>query len=115
MFGFDTIAKSVENIAKEWIETDGEKAEAKALMVKTLDPNGLMRRDISNKVSTAYMAYLAVTACLITAQAFNIGEPTQIVLAIDNLTTHFVGITAMFSAIVGASFGVNATNSMKGK
>jgi len=115
MFGFDSIAKSVEGIAKEWIETDGEKAEANALMIKTLDPNGLMRRDISNKVSTAYMFYLGVTACLIIAQAFDVGNATQVTLAIDNLTTHFVGITAMFSAIVGASFGVNGLNTAKGK
>ena len=32
--------KSIENIASEWIETDLESAEAKVLMVKTLDPNG---------------------------------------------------------------------------
>ena len=36
------IVKSVENLASEWIETDMETAEAKALMVKTLDPNGKM-------------------------------------------------------------------------
>ena len=35
--------KSIENIASEWIQTDMEKAEAKTLMLKTLDPNGMMR------------------------------------------------------------------------
>jgi len=106
--------KSIENIAKEWIDTPEEKAKASTLMLKTLDPNGLMRRDISNKVSTAYMVYLAVTAILIMFQAFNIGDAEQMKLALDNLTAHFVGITAMFSAIVGASFGVNGLNSSKG-
>lgn len=108
------ISNSVESIAKEWIDTDMEKAEAKSLFIKTLDPNGLMRRDISRKVSTAYMAYLAITSILIIAQAFGVGEAEQVKLAIDNLTEHFVGITAMFSAIVGASFGVNGVNSFKG-
>ena len=41
------ITKSIENIATEWIETDQEKAEAQAVMIKALDPNGKMRRDLS--------------------------------------------------------------------
>ncbi len=41
------VVSSVERIASEFIETDMESAEAKALMIKTLDPNGLMRRDLS--------------------------------------------------------------------
>ena len=114
MFGLgDGIAKSIESIAKEWIETDGEKAEAKALMVKTLDPNGIMRRGISQKVSWAYMIYLGVAAILILLQAFDIGNSAQMILALDNLTAHFVPITTMFSAIVGASFGVNGMNAHK--
>ena len=114
-FGLDTIVKSVEGIAKEFIETDMESAEAKALMVKTLDPNGLMRRGISQKVSVAYMSYLSVTAVLILCQAFGIGEESQIKMALENLTAHFLPITGMFSAIVGASFGVNGMNTSKGQ
>jgi len=108
------VTKSIETIATEWINTDMEKAEAKSLFIKTLDPMGKMRRDISNKVSTAYMMYLAVTAFLILLQAFEVGNPEQMKLALDNLTNHFVGITAMFSAIVSASFGVSVSNVMKG-
>ena len=44
------VVKSIENIASEWIETDMESAEAKVLMIKTLDANGKMRRDLSKDV-----------------------------------------------------------------
>jgi hypothetical protein len=49
------LVKSVENIASEWIETDMETAEAKSLMIKTLDPNGKMRRDLSRFACKAYL------------------------------------------------------------
>jgi hypothetical protein len=114
MFGFESIAKSVESVAKEWIETSGEKAEANALMVKTLDPNGLMRRDISSKISTMYIVYISVMMFLVIVQAFGI-EPENVSAAIANLTDLFVPITTMFTAIVGASFGVNGLNATKGK
>ena len=38
---------SIERIASEAIETDMESAEAKSLFIKTLDPNGMMRRELS--------------------------------------------------------------------
>ena len=114
LFG-ESVAKSVETIAKEWIDTDMEKAESKALMVKTLDPNGLMRRDISSKVSTLYIIYILITMFLLICQSFNIGNVAQIALAINSLTDLFLPITGMFTAIVGASFGVNGINSYKGK
>ncbi len=107
--------KSIENIAKEWIDTPGEKANAEALMIKTLDPNGLMRREISSNVTTAYMMYLYITMILVLLQSFGIGNDTEVNNAITNLTDLFIPITAMFSAIVGASFGVNGINSTKGK
>lgn len=106
---------SVEGIAKEWIETDKEKAEAKSLFVKTLDPNGLMRRDISRKVSSAYLVYLFITMGLVLLKAFHLGNTTDIGNAITDLTNLFVPITTMFTAIVGGSFGVNFTNTLKGK
>lgn len=107
--------KSIENIAKEWIDTPGEKASADALMIKTLDPNGLMRRDISQNVTTAYMIYLYTTMLLVLAQSFGIGNSEEVTQAIKNMADLFVPITAMFSAIVGASFGVNGINSSKGQ
>lgn len=113
-FGLDTVAKSIENIATEFIETDMESAEAKALMVKTLDPNGLMRRDISKKVSWAYIGYLGTTMFLTLALSFGVGDPSQVGLAISSLTELFVPITSMFTLIVGASFGVNGLNTAKG-
>lgn len=107
--------KSVENVAKEWIETDKEKAEAKSLFIKTLDPNGLMRRDISRKVSTAYQVYLFTTMALVLSLSFGLGDAKQLKFAIDSLTNLFVPITAMFTGIVSVSFGVNLSNTMKGK
>jgi len=104
--------KAIENIATEMIETDKESAEAKAIMVKTLDPNGIMRRDISSKVSTAYMIYLFVVMGLVVVQSFNLGDPHEVKDAIASITDLFVPITTMFTMIVGASFGVNATNSV---
>ena len=109
------IAKSVENIATEFIETDMETAEAKALMVKTLDPNGLMRRDISRKVSIMYMTYIYSTLILIVGQSFGIGDVEGARAATKSLTELFVPITSMFTVIVGASFGVNGLNANKGK
>jgi len=107
------VVSSIEKIATEFIETDMESAEAKALMVKTLDPNGIMRRDISMKVSTSYLVYLFVTMCLVLAQSFNIGEGEQVSKAIESLTELFIPITTMFTTIVGASFGVNWANVKK--
>lgn len=115
MLGFDNIAKSIENVAKEWIETGTEKAEASALMIKTLDPNGLMRRDISNTVRSLYKLYILVMMCLLIAYSFDLGNANQIEKAIEHIIDLFIPITAMFTTIVTASFGVNGLNSVKGK
>jgi hypothetical protein len=109
------IAKSVENIATEWIQTDKETAEAKAIWIKALDPNGKMRRDISNKVSTAYSVYLYTTMGLLLSSAYGVGDTEGTKLAISSLTELFVPITAMFTMIVGASFGTNISNNIKEK
>jgi len=114
IFGGDVV-KGISDIATEWIETDMESAEAKALMVKTLDPNGAMRRDISNKISNMYVGYVIITAVLVLAQSFSIGDPIQLNLAIKRLTDLFIPITTMFTAIVGASFGVNGLNAHNNK
>jgi hypothetical protein len=112
---------SVENIAKEWIDTDKEKAEAKAIMVKTLDPNGLMRRQISLTVSRLYSIYILLALVLLLLQAFDL-TPTIIkdgveYKAVDNaivtIKELFTPITTLFGAVVTASFGVNGINSYK--
>lgn len=109
------VVDTVGEIAKEWIDTDKESAEAKAIMVKTLDPNGQMRREISRKVSAMYMVYIYLTAVLVLGQSFGIGDSEGIKLAITSLTSLFLPITGMFSSIVLASFGVNGINANKGK
>ena len=74
-----------------------------------------MRRDISRKVSQMYMVYVYLTGVLVLCQSFGVGEPEQVKTAIKSLTDLFVPITTMFTAIVGASFGVNGMNAHKGK
>lgn len=103
--------QSVENVATEWIETDMEKAEAQALMVKTLDPNGLMRRRLSERVTDLYTVYILTTLGLIVAEACGL-EVSEVTGKITDL---FVPVTTMFTTIVAASFGVNGFNSYKGK
>jgi len=105
--------QSIENIAKEWIDTPEEKAQANALMIKTLDPNGLMRRQISSSVSTMYTIYIFIMIILVLMQSFGIGDMNGTKLAIKSMTDLFVPITASFTAIVSASFGVNVSNNMK--
>ena len=118
MFGFlgnlfgGGAVKSIENIASEWIETNKEKAEANALMVKTLDPNGLMRRDISTKISNMYVVYIGLVLVLVLMQSFGY-HTKEVTKAIDSLTNLFIPITTMFTAIVSASFGVNVSNNFK--
>lgn len=110
---FGSVVDTVGDVAKEWIQTDLESAEAKSLMLKVLDPNGKMRRDISNKVSNMYIGYISITAILVLAQSFSVGDAIAVEKAIVSLTDLFVPITTMFTAIVGASFGTNISNNIK--
>ena len=108
------VISSVERLASEFIETDMESAEAKALMVKTLDPNGLMRRKLSTFACWAYGFYLVTTVILIFIHSFaDVKMATQSMQAITAMTELFLPITGSWAAIVTASFGVNATNSFK--
>ena len=107
------IVKSVENIALEMIDTDKETEEAKAIMVKTLDPNGNMRRQISLTVSRLYTVYILLALVLLLMVSFNIGNQEGTKTALESIVELFVPITAMFSAIVSASFGVNISNNFK--
>ncbi len=114
------VLKSVENIASEWIETDMESAEAKALMVKTLDPNGLMRRKISTEVTKMYKVYLYTSLILLFIEFvcafFNLSVNTDsLSVASNKLVELFVPITTLFGAIVSASFGVNYANTKQNK
>ena len=106
---------AIERIASEAIETDKESAEAKALFVKTLDPNGAMRRQLSHFASVAYGFYLFATTTLIFCHSFGLGDPANSEAAINAITDLFVPITTAWGGIVGASFGVNGVNSAKGK
>ncbi len=121
------VVNSLEKVALEWIETPGEKAEAGAVMVKALDPNGKMRRDLSRFASRAYGFYLITTVMLIFMSVWGIGgdicntvgEITTCTSRADaaagRMTELFLPITGSWAAIVTASFGVNVTNSIKGR
>lgn len=109
------VVKSIENIASEWIETDMESAEAKVLMVKTLDPNGLMRRDLSNRVTNLYTLYVVVALVLLICESFGLGDAESIAVATKKVTELFVPITTLFGVIVSASFGVNYANTKQNK
>lgn len=115
LLGGGGVVKSIENIASEWIETDMESAEAKVLMVKTLDPNGKMRRDLSNRVTALYTLYIVTTLILLIFESFGLGDVAQTALATTKVTELFLPITTLFGVIVSASFGVNIANTAKGK
>ena len=107
--------KSIENIASEWIETDLESAEAKVLMVKTLDPNGKMRRDLSNRVTALYTLYIVTALALLICESFGLGDVNQIAAATTKVAELFLPITTLFGVIVSASFGVNYANTKQSK
>lgn len=109
------VVGSIERIASEAIETDKESAEAKSLFIKTLDPNGIMRRELSRFSCGAYGFYLVVTSLLILMHSFGLGDVEGSKAAVEAMTALFVPITTAWGTIVTASFGVNATNSIKGK
>ncbi|ANJ65531.1 hypothetical protein [Pseudoalteromonas virus vB_PspP-H6/1] len=120
-FSGEGVMKTIEGVATEWIETDLEKAEAKTVFIKALDPNGAMRRQLSRDVTQLYKIYV-VSALAMLALEFIvnlIGMNTSFVsgdalIAIADttakLTELFVPITSLFGVIVTASFGVNYAN-----
>ena len=106
---------AIERIASEAIETEKETAEAKSLFVKTLDPNGLMRRQISRNTTQLYAFYLISMVVLLFMMAFNIGDASGAKVALDGMQGLFLPITGAWTAIVSASFGVNMSNNWKDK
>ena len=122
LLGGGNVVKSMENIASEWITTDMESAEAKVLMVKTLDPNGMMRRQLSKRVTDLYTLYIIAFLILLILESFGMGDqvgvaaaPQGVTAATQKLTELFGPITTLFGVIVSASFGVNYANTKQGK
>lgn len=119
------VIETVQAVALEAIETDKESAEAKSLFVKTLDPNGNMRRDLSRFACVAYGFFLVSTTVLIFIHAFSdnpakdAADAAIIVAqskeAIDAMKELFLPITTAWGTIVTASFGVNYNNVKHGK
>jgi len=119
LFGGGTM-NALTTIATEYIQTDKESAEAKALFIKTLDPNGNMRRQLSQFACVAYGFYLVTTVVLIFMSVWAVGGETCLPvcqanadIAAGRMTELFLPITGSWAAIVGASFGVNGVNSYK--
>ena len=117
--GIFSSGNAIEKIASEWIETGMEKAEANAVMVKTLDPNGMMRRELSRRVATLYAIYL-LTALLLLAVEFvavMVGWDInfeQLAATTEKVKSLFLPISTLFGIIVTASFGVNYANTKQG-
>lgn len=111
--------KSIENIATEFIETNKETAEAQAVMVKALDPNGKMRRDLTRVICFMYSLYLIVMLLLLSCEFFGFvpsGQTPEIIANVTTkLTNTFTPVSTAFGLIVSASFGVNFYNTKKGK
>lgn len=107
------IVQSIEKVALEAISTDMESAEAKALMVKTLDPMGVMRRDVMRFICRVYGFYLVMAVVLIFMGFFT--ESTSATSALETIESTFMPITGLFGTLAAASFGVNGINSIKGK
>jgi len=127
LFGGGGAVSAITTIATEFIQTDLESAEAKSLMLKVLDPNGNMRRQLSTFACRAYGFYLVTTVILIFMSVWSIGGETCTTLAVGvacvpnadiaagRMTELFLPITGSWAAIVTASFGVNGINSHKGR
>lgn len=106
---------SIENITKELIDTPLELAQAQVLKLKAMDPNGKMRREITSGTLHLYKVYVYIMLILLLSQAFDLGDPAQILKAVDSMKDLFLPITGAFGTIMTASFGVNATNTIKEK
>ena len=118
--GIFSSGNAIEKIASEWIETDMEKAEANAVMVKTLDPNGMMRRELSRRVATLYAIYLLTALLLLAIEFiavmfdFSINF-NQLAATTEKVKDLFLPISTLFGIIVTASFGVNYANVKQNK
>lgn len=88
-------------------------------MLKTLDPNGMMRRELSRKVSQLYGVYLITSLALLGIEFFCVIfgvdiDLKQLAVTTNKVTDLFLPISALFGAIVTASFGVNYANTKQG-
>jgi len=112
---FSKAITSVEKVASEWIETNQEKAEAQAVLLKAMDPNGLMRIEITRRVLGLYALYMIIMILLLGCEFFNFvpsgTSVEQMASATTKLKELFLPITGMATMIVSASFGVNWQNS----
>ena len=106
---------TIEGITKELVDTPLELAQAQAIKLKAIDPNGKMRREITSGTMHLYKIYIYTMLVLLLAQSFNIGSPEQVLSAVNSMKELFLPITTAFGTIMTATFGVNAVNSSKGK
>jgi len=105
---------SIAGITKELIDTPLELAQAQAIKLKAIDPNGKMRREITSGTMHLYKIYVYVMLALLLSQSFNVGDAKQIQEAIASMVDLFLPITTAFGTIMTATFGVNGINSYKG-
>ncbi len=109
------LISSVEKIATEAIQTDKEKADARAVLLKTIDPNGMLRRSITRFTCLAYGYYLFCCSIFAMMVAFGIGDSAGAEIAAGLFLDLFTPITTAFGTIITASFSVNGVNAYKGQ
>lgn len=116
---FGGSSSTLENIATEWIETNKENAEAKAIILKAIDPNGKMRRDLSRRVTALYTLYILVMLLLLCFEFFGYipsgATKETIAVTTEKFTDLFAPISTLFGLLVTASFGVNYANVKQNK
>jgi len=113
LFATGNPLKTIENIALEAIQTDADKAEAKAIYFKSIDPNGSMRVHLTRFVCNIYGWFLAFGALMIILHVFFNLDGTK--EALEMMQSFVMPVTSAFGLIVSASFGVNYANVKQGK
>ena len=107
------IVQSIERVSLEYIQTDIESEEAKAIRIKALDPNGAMRREIMRFITRAYGAYLFLAGFLILTGSFGLLDTAATNAAFEMITATFLPVTGLFGTLATASFGINHSNNWK--
>jgi hypothetical protein len=107
------LGKVVSNVATEIIETDMDKAEARSVGIKAIDPNGQMRRELARFASIAFGFYLLNCVFLGYMVAFDLGNTEGAKEALSFMGELFLPVLGSWTGIVSASFGVNITNNWK--
>ena len=125
LFGMGTADtfKALTGLVDETFTSKEEKAEIKIQLLKAVDPNGQMRRQISGIVGVTWLFYNIALFVLVLCEAFALspevmhnGQMTLAVsIAVQRIADLYLPVTTLFGSIVGVSFGVNGINAWQKK